>query len=573
MANIPKDYGAPTGAAISKVISAVPTVLDWLVRVASQQNMMFSGQTEVFGTTYGARNWKPFVIGLIPPDRPVNFFPVKMGGNFLPKPPPMATSAINTSKGNGQQAQKYSVWDADNVRKLAYDEIWRQTGQPPSETVLGLLCSQIFLESGRPIGWYGSQGFESRKKWAPPNNNPGAIHAGPGTAGADKEKVELLYDPTTQKYIPQYTAKQQNTIDTSVNKTVITHNKDGTVTGTLLYASLNNSANKKFYDWRSKNVGKGGVDHFIDLDYSAGVPYFVGFRAYATPQDGIASYVNTIARTFPGALQATDVNSFIAAQLNGRGGTAYFDKTQEQFYADSIQKRLDDYQSEYGDDPLGSQETTPNSTVMTMAYGVSTTIDDPLQKAYGRNIAADESRATIALVVTAEINAQIQRMANTPALGLIVNPREFRRGHENIVDFGTKGRTGHIVHTWLEHPIKISASGITAAQYAMDAELNGGLTNLNRVHSLSYMNLMSLVLMYKNNGMVYGSVGQYDQGVAILPAAVFIYYDDHVYIGSFDDFSITDSGDKPHNLEYSFKFNVRYDAPVVGMDTYIGGSL
>ncbi len=38
-----------------------------------------------------------------------------------------------------------------------------------------------------------------------------------------------------------------------------------------------------------------------------------------------------------------------------------------------------------------------------------------------------------------------------------------------------------------------------------------------------------------------------------------IYYDDYIYTGSFDSFSITESEDQPHTLEYSFDFVVRFE--------------
>jgi hypothetical protein len=135
-------------------------------------------------------------------------------------------------------------------------------------------------------------------------------------------------------------------------------------------------------------------------------------------------------------------------------------------------------------------------------------------------------------------------------------------------------RTGNVVHTWFEQPIKINASGVSAAQYAIAADLSGGLTNYNRLHSLSYMNLMSLLLIYKNNGMVYGQSGTWDEGVIILPGAVYIYYDDRLYIGSFDSFGITDDATKPHNLTYNFSFTVRYDMDLdLGLDATMSMAL
>ena len=146
----------------------------------------------------------------------------------------------------------------------------------------------------------------------------------------------------------------------------------------------------------------------------------------------------------------------------------------------------------------------------------------------------------------------------TPPLVMLINPSQFSRNYENAVDSSPKTRHGHVVHAWLERPMKIGCTGVTAGQYVVDMEGAGGLTNANRIHSISYGNLLSLVAIYKNNGIVYsGPEGEI--GIPIVPFTIFIYYDDHVYLGSFDDFSVEDSADKPFQMSYSFSFTVRYD--------------
>ena len=94
---------------------------------------------------------------------------------------------------------------------------------------------------------------------------------------------------------------------------------------------------------------------------------------------------------------------------------------------------------------------------------------------------------------------------------------------------------------------------------------------------------MSLVMLYKNNGSLYDSptglkttdgTAAAGDGSILIPGSMFIYYDDHVYIGSFDNLSITDAADKPHNMAYSFSFTVRYDIHVdVGVDAQMSSVL
>jgi hypothetical protein len=189
-----------------------------------------------------------------------------------------------------------------------------------------------------------------------------------------------------------------------------------------------------------------------------------------------------------------------------------------------------------------------------------TTKDDPLATPLGRNIQPDDKRFDIVFAQNQALQRQIDSMRETPPLVLLVNPSNFERSYERIADSSAKARQGNIVHLWTERPLVISCKGETAAQYIVDPQGFGGLTGENRIFSLSYMNLLSLVLMYKNNGMIYAdSVEKGSEGIGMLPASVFIYYDNHIYIGAFDDFSIDDTADKPYNMEYSFKFSVRLD--------------
>jgi hypothetical protein len=189
--------------------------------------------------------------------------------------------------------------------------------------------------------------------------------------------------------------------------------------------------------------------------------------------------------------------------------------------------------------------------------------DDPY-KQLGRNISFDEKRELSAIVIKADMNEQIALISSTPSMLMYINPRSFSRNYEQSVDVAG-GWRGQIVSIWLERPLKISGSGTTAAQYAVNASGFGGLTNLNKIYSLSYENLMSLVLIYQNNGWIFSGSGVDDsnKGVPVLGLNLFIYYDGHLYIGSFDSFKVSESADKPWNLDYSFEFTARYDVPLV----------
>lgn len=159
---------------------------------------------------------------------------------------------------------------------------------------------------------------------------------------------------------------------------------------------------------------------------------------------------------------------------------------------------------------------------------------------------------------------KIEEMAKMPPLRLIVNPSSFSVTSEKIVSDGNHGRHGPIVEHWGAQQDKIEGSGKVAAFYAIDAVggAGPGLTRTARNVSESYRNLMSLYLIYKNNGTLWFDPTP-DSGNAVEPTlslvgSVYIYYDHTLYIGSFDNFSINESDEKPFSLDYSFSFSVRY---------------
>jgi len=157
----------------------------------------------------------------------------------------------------------------------------------------------------------------------------------------------------------------------------------------------------------------------------------------------------------------------------------------------------------------GAQPTTPNTAqtkaeknaekitlnAYLMKSGQITDPEDKLRDGLGRSVqVADERRLAIAAIQTASLRVQIDLIKQTPPLIMLINPSQLSRRYEAGADSSTKGRYGHIVHNWLERPFHLEASGVTAGQYIIDAEGSGGLTNARRVHSLSYANLLSLVM-------------------------------------------------------------------------------
>jgi hypothetical protein len=165
----------------------------------------------------------------------------------------------------------------------------------------------------------------------------------------------------------------------------------------------------------------------------------------------------------------------------------------------------------------------------------------------------------------------LEQMRNTPPLRLLVNPKSFKISSEKICNDGNWTRNGHIVEHWGDQQDKLDASGTLAAFFAVDANSqtpnsdgsSPGLTRVARQYSESFQNFLSLYLLYKNNGYLFTSA--LDQPIhkskffnrLSLVGSIYIYYDSTLYIGSFDNFNITETDDKPYTLEYSFQFTVR----------------
>lgn len=220
----------------------------------------------------------------------------------------------------------------------------------------------------------------------------------------------------------------------------------------------------------------------------------------------------------------------------------------------------------------GTFEAPPPASGIMMTGNISSPEpDDPLLLV-GRNLVLSDRRREVVNKQLEELNNQIDVANSIPSLLMLINPQEFSRSYEHQVDV-TKGRRGPIVSMWLEKPLSISGKGVTAAQYAFSpGKKGGGLTNLNRVHSLSYANLMSLVMTYRNNGHLYTQAVTGDSqnfGIPVISMSVYIYYDGNIYIGSFDDFSVTDDAEKPYNLSYSWNFTARYHFDVLNDDQTI----
>ena len=521
--------GDSPSAIYAKIQESMPVNYPLMLRLGKQASLLTAALgDQQYGTLTAAKpSPKPMVFGFIVPDVPINYSPVsqvksKVGdvNKASAKAAGTATSQSFSVPGGttgppGMQPKTRTTFGASDLKNniiAAYTQI---TGHPPTPQTTALIYAQMCLENGVNAG---------TKSFGCYNYNLGNFHAGGGTT--PYAKGEPLPPP-------------------------------------------------------NEKTPKGG-SYFWTTDYdSKGQPYGCYMQSYGDLGSAVRGQVGQLLHNWPGTATAQTPEEFNSALVPpSRGGTApgpgYYEAPVATYLA-AIKSQVAAYNaggqasgtadaSVQAQDPEASKPEPPGPPIgAIMDNGDVTGADgNPLGQDYGHNIQVDLSRKALTDSYIASIREDISMLKLIPPLLLLVNPQSFERSYEQSVDSGPKGRQGHIVHLWMEKPLSISCKGVTAGQYIIDAEGQGGLAQTNRISSLSYQNLLSLVMTYKNNGVIFDkfSADSGSLGVPIVQMSIYIYYDGRIYIGSFDDFSVDDAADKPYNLDYSFKFNVRYEVEV-----------
>ncbi len=519
-----------------------PDIINYITNINTvvQQGYDFTGQ-QIFGSLTGARRaLKPFIIGFIPPDIDVNFVPIERAlvklGDITKATLTKSTQVIPTKKTPfnntyspediGQQVptiKSVSVSDAATI----IDNYLVKGGIPPDRAKL--LTSFFIGQAATEIGDAGGQ-FNTV------NYNFGNVHA----SGGGKFRKDV-----SGNIIPGTTAKLPN------NQSIV--------------------VNMGGMDPPPPPPNGGGFYLGVDSDPKTGA-YPVYFVAANSPQGGIERWLANTINNFNGVLASNNADEFVRAlrpDLYAGGGFGYFggDEKHVEAYASGVASgaaRLTNSSTKDFRDPKITEVASDTGeiigSIMTNGNVTALEDDDILAngKQIGRNLRVSDQRQEVVAKQVNELQQQINTVRFTPALLMLVNPSDFTKSYEHTLDT-PKVRRGHVVHMWIEKPLALSAKGMTAGFYAINASGDGGLSTQNRIQSLSYRNLMSLALIYRNNGHFYNNSSNANQGVPLISMSVFIYFDGYIYIGSFDDFGINDNADKPVQLEYDFKFTVRYE--------------
>lgn len=509
------------------IVGATPDTLDRveLLNKVSQWSVAFSGGDQYATATAIRRGAKPFIIGIIPPDVETNYVPIERNLDRIADVAGGAVGGVGTSSPSSTGLKSDAFY-----RKLA--QVAQSVGCSPYD-----LMAVLYSESGL---------------------NPQAEYVKDG-----KHVVARGLNQIT----PAATKVAGMSMDFWKNE----------------YGKLSDEEQLPYVERYLKGVYEGSYSNSTQLytanfapgfTKSAGNPNAKLYVRGADPKDNY-ELNKGLDHPLPGSkekkgyITVGDMSATVESNKKKSDFKAHVDRMESVIGRDAthaVGSRKPGYALALDGTSSADQASSPPTALGgVMANGNVTTPeeDDAAGTRTGRNIRVSDTRLAVVMKQVRELQSQVEEARAIPGLLMLVNPSSFQRSYEATVD-APKARGGHVVHMWLERPLSISCQGVTAVQFAIDSSGNGGATGSHRVHSISYRNLMSLVATYRNNGQLYtGQSGDSSQnGVPTLSMSVFIYYDGHVYIGSFDDLSVTDSADKPFNMAYSWKFTARYDHDV-----------
>jgi len=143
------------------------------------------------------------------------------------------------------------------------------------------------------------------------------------------------------------------------------------------------------------------------------------------------------------------------------------------------------------------------------------------------------------------------------ALILLINPDNLTlkftpKVTPERVRWTTRRSSSYILHAHHDELDTLNATGKSALFYN-----NDGLTSANRHETIGWENIQKLLSIYRNNGMNFNKKPM-QKGSSVIDSVgrVLITYDDVLYKGHFDSFSLNESAEKPFYLDFSFDFKV-----------------
>jgi hypothetical protein len=147
--------------------------------------------------------------------------------------------------------------------------------------------------------------------------------------------------------------------------------------------------------------------------------------------------------------------------------------------------------------------------------------------------------------VASQENTRLQFM-------MLINPANMTHGKTSTVQ-AAYTRKGFITQMWGPDQDLITSTGKTAA-FMVDG---AGLTNLSRRRTFAYANFLAFLLAYRNNGYQMLDPTQLSARltrVINVIHGVEISYDNHIFMGHFNNFTIDEAAERPFLFDYNFEF-------------------
>jgi hypothetical protein len=214
-----------------------------------------------------------------------------------------------------------------------------------------------------------------------------------------------------------------------------------------------------------------------------------------------------------------------------------------------------------------------------------------------------DQKFIVRIPISFQIDYKNRKITNPPELFLLINPSNLNFSSSKKIN-SEFARGGYITEEWGDLQEILEFSGKIGGYYVLNPKVGfSGLNRHDRTKSPSFRNLMNLLMIYRNNGMIYDNTppsSQKNKSDSLMKNTkvlkqnvrsskmavskknriigvgdVYLNYDGVSYRGSFDSFSIEEKADEPYTLSYSFSFTVRdkYEVDKRGLDNFLNNGL
>ncbi len=145
---------------------------------------------------------------------------------------------------------------------------------------------------------------------------------------------------------------------------------------------------------------------------------------------------------------------------------------------------------------------------------------------------------------------------------LHVNPNSMKITNAKVIQ-RTQTRGGFVEQHWGEGARNISFDMATGGFMRLYTGLSnitrggeftaGGIdTGGGRRDTIAYDKYLDMLALFHNNGMVYD-----DRGEIVFNGAIQVTFDEGVYVGWFNDFSVSESSEKPYQFQLTASFTIK----------------